>query len=86
MWEKDINLFFEDILNKVKIQKEAVINQFSNEFETLISNHKSKLEKLEDSLWWIETSNSIKNSLKAYSEVEFLKWYTNKQNPVDKML
>lgn len=83
---KEANNLFEELLSMLKARQRQVTDSLNKDFEFLINENEKRLSQLSEAIISVDTISSISQSLKAYSNVEFLKWHTSKHNPVTRML
>jgi uncharacterized protein (DUF2235 family) len=83
---KEATSLFDEIISKIKSRQKQVTDSLNQDFEVLCGENEKKLIQLNEAINSIDTVSSIYQSLKSYSNVEFLKWHTRKSNPVNKML
>ena len=82
---QDTTKSFEDIISTVKKQQRIALDKINKEYEGFNRECENKIKTFDKSLSSFKIVKSINQSLKAYSEIEFIKWFTSKHNPVQKL-
>ncbi|CAI2377840.1 unnamed protein product [Moneuplotes crassus] len=83
---QDLSKSFEKIIDHTREKQKKALENLTQEYEQYNNEYIDKINQLESSLSSVKIIKSIDQSLKAYSEIDFIKWFTSKHNPVQKLV